>query len=105
MQSMVAGAIFDVVLAALLSALAMTSRLTKRSVALSIVGALIRALSPVTLSPSVGELPLSMIATAARVALTNDMDTRYIPAVENWRIPQPRQPAEHAGDERDCQDC
>jgi lipoprotein signal peptidase len=70
MRPLIASALFAFLLAALLWVAALSSRLTKRSVALSIVVALMCASSLIALLPSSIPLPLFTVAATARAAAT-----------------------------------
>jgi lipoprotein signal peptidase len=69
-QPLIDGAVFGLVLAALLLLLALTSRLTKWSATLSVVVAFGCALGLATLAPSLEDLPVPRVAAALRVAQT-----------------------------------
>ena len=70
LQSLVTTAIFSIVLATLLLTTAARRRLTKRSIALSVLGALLVGFAVTAMFPSIGRLPYALIATTSRAAET-----------------------------------
>jgi lipoprotein signal peptidase len=69
-QPLITGAVFGLALAVVVLVFASTSRLTKRSTALSIVVAFACAFGLEALSPSLGGLPVTTAAAATRVTQT-----------------------------------